>query len=142
VSIKFVNNSAKVKKQLEQAGLAGMKAALMAAQSAVKVEANAHVDTGNLKDSIDYTMNQDGSNITGKVGTPLMYGVYQEFGTGEYAENGAGRKGGWSYQGPDGKWHHTHGNKPTKFLRNGMRKAKPQIKQIIEKEYGAKFKGK
>ncbi len=64
-----------------------------------------------------------------------------EFGTGEFAENGSGRKGGWFFQSSDGKWHFTKGQRPQKFLRNAFRQNKNNIIEILGKEYGATFKG-
>ena len=39
------------------------------------------VDTGRLRQSITHDVEQDGSTVTGRVGTNVVYGTYLEFGT-------------------------------------------------------------
>jgi len=139
MTIEFQDNSKKVKAEMAKASERGMEAALLMLEAAIK--AGAPVDSGDLRDSTDHKTSVSGSKVEGKVGTPLMYGVYVEYGTGEFAENGSGRKGGWSYQDAEGKWHRTKGMKPRKFMRNGFRQNKNKVKEVLGKEYGASFKG-
>lgn len=139
-NFKFTDNSKQVKKQMSQAGEAGMEAALLLIEASAK--AKSPVDTGELRDKIDHKTESQGKELVGKVGSPLDYSIYVEFGTGEFSENANGRKGGWSYKSPDGKWHHTIGMSPQPFLRPAFRENKAKIRDIIGKEYGATFKGK
>lgn len=44
-----------------------------------------------------YDANVDESKGEGQIGTPLEAGYWEEFGTGEYAAKGNGRKGWWIY---------------------------------------------
>ncbi|MDT2801938.1 HK97 gp10 family phage protein [Vagococcus lutrae] len=136
----FKSNIGTVKKQMKEASEAGMEKVLLLIESAVK--SGTPVMTGGLRDSINHLIKQTGGRIEGQVGTPLMYGIYVEFGTGEFAENGAGRKGGWVYQDPSGEWFFTWGQEPQHFMRNGFRQNKNQVKEILGNEYGARFKGK
>ncbi|MDN5955613.1 HK97-gp10 family putative phage morphogenesis protein [Lactococcus lactis] len=99
-----------------------------------EVKDRAPVESGELRRSISRTIDNSGGKLVAKVGSNLQYAVYQEFGTGEFAENGAGRKGGWVYEGPDGKVHFTRGSKPKKFLRDAFRSNKKNIKSIINTE--------
>ena len=55
------------------------------------------VDTGELRKSINHKVRTKGNEVIGKVGTKIEYAHYVEFGTGEKAEGGKGRKGGWFY---------------------------------------------
>lgn len=137
---KFEDNSKKVKQQMSQANEAGMEAALLLIEAQAK--ALAAVDSGEMRDKIDHRVTNRGNDTVGQVGSPNEQAIYNEFGTGEFAENGAGRKGGWSYQTPDGEWHHTIGMHPQPFLRPAFRQNKKKIQDIIGKEYGATFKGK
>lgn len=73
------------------------------------------VDTGNLKNSIDYKVDEKSLSVT--IGTNVEYAPYVEFGTGEKAESGKGRKGGWFYKDESGKLWFTRGQKPQPFLR-------------------------
>lgn len=75
------------------------------------------IDTGNLAGSIKHKIEKKGDNFVLYVFTDVEYGIYIEYGTGIYAENGMGRKPGWYYQTPDGKYHFTEGLTPTPFLR-------------------------
>lgn len=88
------------------------------------------VDTGNLRDSINHKVNE--SELSCRIGTSVEYAPYLEFGTGEYAENGKGRKGGWFFTGPDGKTWFTKGNKPQPFLRPALLENKDAIKKMLE----------
>ena len=99
-----------------------------------EVKDRAPVESGELRRSISRTIDNSGGKLVAKVGSNLQYAVYQEFGTGEFAENGAGRKDGWVYEGPDGKVYFTRGSKPKKFLRDAFRANKKNIKSIINAE--------
>lgn len=140
-SWKFTDNSAAVKKQLLQVSQSAMEAACLIVEGAAK--ANAPVGTsGELRDKIDHVVKQSGGIITGQIGSPTDYAMYVEYGTGEFAENGAGRKGGWSYQTPDGEWHHTDGMQPQPFLRPAFRENKANIENVIGREFKSTFNGK
>lgn len=87
------------------------------------------VDTGNLRGSITHKV--DELEMSCRIGTNVEYAPYLEFGTGEFAENGQGRKGGWFFSGADGKTHFTSGNKPQPFLRPALLNNKEVIKKIL-----------
>lgn len=70
------------------------------------------VDTGNTKSN--WRHHVDDSTHTAYIGNPLENAIWEEFGTGEYALGGNGRKGGWSYRDEKGDWHHTHGKAPSR----------------------------
>lgn len=97
-------------------------------------------DTEALRDKIRHNVRHENGRIIGEVGSPLMYAIYVEFGTGEFAENGQGRKGGWAYVGPDGEWHFTRGMKPQSFLRPAFRENTENVKKILSRELGTNFK--
>jgi HK97 gp10 family phage protein len=88
------------------------------------------VDTGRLKGSITHEV--EGTEV--KNGTNVEYALYQEFGTGIYAEEGQGRTTPWAYEGTDGKMHMTRGTKPRPFLRDAYRNGKEAVRRIAEKE--------
>ena len=62
----------------------------------------------------------DESKGEAHVGSPLENAIWEEFGTGEYALNDNGRKGGWHYKDEKGKWHHTFGKSPNRALHNSF----------------------
>jgi HK97 gp10 family phage protein len=88
------------------------------------------VDTGNLKGSIVHKVNESDLSVT--IGTNVEYAPYIEFGTGEFAEGGKGRKGGWVYIDEKGNKHFTLGNKPQPFLRPALLENKENILKIFK----------
>lgn len=137
---KFEDNSKKVKKHLGAVSEEAMEAATLFIEGQAK--ALAPVDSGELRDKIDHVVKNVDSVVIGQVGSPLDYATYIEYGTGEFAENGIGRKGGWGYTDEEGIEHWTRGNKPQPFLRPAFRRNRKQIEQIIGGKYKASFKGK
>ena len=117
-----LNNMADESKIQQQLGIA---CALVERSAKMK----APKDTGALRRSI--TSKVDG--LTGIVFTPLEYAAYQEFGTGLFAENGAGRKDvPWNYQDDKGEWHSTRGQKPQPFMRPALNENRTEIIRIIK----------
>ena len=92
------------------------------------------VKTGQLKGSWDYRVDLGHDEV--KIGSPSENAIWNEFGTGEYAAKGDGRKGGWSYQDDSGNWHHTTGKKPNRTLQRAFDSTKGKIinraKQIFK----------
>jgi hypothetical protein len=92
------------------------------------------VKTGQLKGSWDYRVDLGHDEV--KIGSPSENAIWNEFGTGEYAAKGDGRKGGWSYKDDSGNWHHTTGKKPNRTLQRAFDSTKGKIinraKQIFK----------
>lgn len=91
---------------------------------------NSRVKTGQTKGSWDYQVNESDSSVT--IGSPLENAIWEEFGTGEYALNGDGRKGGWYYVDESGNGHFTHGKSPNRALWNALQTLKPKIQAAME----------
>ncbi|AEB75899.1 HK97-gp10 family putative phage morphogenesis protein [Clostridium botulinum] len=125
----FRDNSRACKSAIKMANIKWLKAAALVIQSQAK--ALAPVNTSNLKTSINYKIQV--SKLEAYIGTNADYAVYVEFGTGEFAENGQGRKGGWGYVDPGGKFHFTKGMKPKPYLRPAYRQNKQQVKKLLIK---------
>lgn len=136
---KFEDNSNIVKKAMDLASEKAMEAATLYIEGQAK--SLAAVSSGEMRDKIDHKVSKRNGNIIGTVGSPFMYAFYVEFGTGEFAENGAGRKGGWSYQDSSGEWFFTWGQDPQPFLRPAFRRNKQQIQSIIGGNFKSSFKG-
>ena len=94
MGVKFTNNSAKVKGALNDAVSAYLHEA--GGELEAQVKRNSRVGSGQLKNS--WTYNVDDSKGICTVGSPLENAIWEEFGTGEYALKGNGRKGGWIYK--------------------------------------------
>ncbi len=88
-------------------------------------------DTGALRNSIQFDVRENGSEIVGTVFTPLEYAPYVEFGTGLFAEKN-GRKTPWLYEDEKtGKTIFTRGQKPHPYLRPALFENRNKITEIL-----------
>ena len=87
---------------------------------------------GTLKNSITHQVMPDEHAVY--IGTNVEYAVYQELGTGKYAEGGGGRPTPWVYQDAKGNWHKTSGNKPHPFIKPALADHIQDYRTIIESE--------
>ena len=129
MSVEFKDNSLKVKAALNEKTIAWLHEAAGEIESQSK--RNTRVDTGQLKNSWANTV--DESNGIATVGSPLENAVWEEFGTGEYALHGDGRKTAWTYKDRKGKWHRTSGKRPSRALNNAFASSKGKLKSRLEK---------
>lgn len=127
--VEFKDNSLKVKAALNEKTIAWLHEAAGEIESQTK--RNTRVDAGQLKNSWANTV--DESNGTATVGSPLKNAVWEEFGTGEYALHGDGRKTAWTYKDRKGKWHRTSGKRPSRALNNAFASSKGKLKSRLEK---------
>ncbi len=116
MGVKFTNNSAKVKGALNDAVSAYLYEA--GGELEAQVKRNSKVGTGQLKNAWTYEVDESKGVCT--VGNPLENAIWEEFGTGEFALHGDGRKGGWVYKDDEGKWHHTYGKKPHRAFQSAF----------------------
>lgn len=130
--IEFVDNRVQVNKALDDAVgafLLGASAEIVSAAAR-----GSRIDSGQLKGSWKANVNESKGEAV--IGSELENAIWEEFGTGEYAAKGDGRKGGWSYQDDSGNWHHTTGKKPNRTLQRAFDSAKGKIinraKQIFK----------
>lgn len=127
--VEFKDNSLKVKDALNEKTIAWLHEAAGEIESQSK--RNTRVDTGQLKNSWANTV--DESDGTATVGSPLENAIWEEFGTGEYALHGDGRKTAWTYKDRKGKWHRTSGKRPSRALNNAFASSKGKLKSRLEK---------
>ena len=130
--MKFIDHSDEAKEALERATIEWLLQACMMVEG--QAVALAPVQTARLRNSIDYVV--DEAELIGYVGTNVEYAVYVEFGTGEFAENGMGRKGGWVYQDESGEWFFTWGQEPQPYLRPAFRQHKNDIEALAKQIFG------
>lgn len=98
---------------------------------------NTKVVTGKTKNAWTHHVKSSGNNTVGTVGNTEENSIWEEFGTGDYALNGNGRKGGWFYVDEKGKGHFTHGKHP----RRPLWKAYSTMKNSIIKRIQDAYKG-
>lgn len=133
--IKFNDYSIEVKQAIASLAVAALEEAAGELESQVK--RNTAVDTGQLRGSWTHRVQQSDEKHVATVGSPLENAIWEEFGTGEYALNGNGRKGGWFYVDKKGDGHFTHGKHP----RRPFWKAYTALKNKLIKLIQNKFKG-
>lgn len=130
MSIEFIDNSDKLKELLEEALIAGLEAAAGEIES--QAASNTPVDTGKLKGAWGHEVNE--AEMSAIIGNTEEYAIWQEFGTGEFAFEGNGRKGGWFYEDAEGKGHFTYGTQPKRMLFNAFQTKKNTIPKIFQHE--------
>lgn len=94
---------------------------------------NSRVDTGQTKGSYEYKVDED--NLVCTVGSPLQNAIWEEFGTGEKALHGDGRKGGWFYVDRHGHGWFTLGKSPNQPLKRAFDSLKSTITQEAERRF-------
>lgn len=132
MSVELQDFSIQVKNAMEDKAIAFLEEAASEIESAAK--RNSRVDTGQLKGS--WTHLVDESALEATIGSPLENAIWEEFGTGEYAAEGNGRKGGWSYQDDAGDWHYTKGKKPNRTLQRAFDSKKTVITNRAKQIFG------
>jgi len=124
INIQFKDYSSMVNAQLDEAITAFLHEA--GGEIASGASQRTAVVTGQLKGSWSYQVN--GHECT--VGTPLQRGIWYEYGTGEKALEGNGRKGGWVYRDPlTGKRVFTRGSKPHRPLYKAFEANKGKVEK-------------
>lgn len=108
--VKFDDFSIKVMSAIEK--LAPNVLEEVAGELESQIKLNTAVDTGQTKNSWTHHVIQVGDEHVAIIGSPMANAIYEEFGTGQYALNGNGRKGGWTYVDESGRGHHTYGKRP------------------------------
>ena len=129
-SIRFEDYSVKCKAALADAGIAFLHE--VSGELVSQTARNSRVRTGQTKGSWDYKV--DESELKATIGSPLENAIWEEFGTGEFALNNDGRKGGWYYVDEKGDGHFTHGKKPNRALWNAIETLKPSLQTALEEK--------
>lgn len=91
---------------------------------------NTRVDTSQTKNNWRHHVNDETHTAT--IGNSLENAIWEEFGTGEHALKGNGRKGGWSYKDDEGNWHHTFGKKPSRAFQKAYDSLKNKIINYLQ----------
>lgn len=95
-----------------------------------QVKRNSRVATGKTKNSFQHKVD-DASHIA-VIGSDYENAIWEEFGTGEYALQGNGRKGGWFYKDAKGDGHFTYGKSPSRAFFNAYTSKKNAIINRIQ----------
>ncbi len=73
-----------------------------------------------------------GNFISTGVVSALDYAVHVHYGTGEFAEDGKGRKTPWVYKDDEGRFHRTTGVIPKPYLRDALLSSKKDVLKILK----------
>lgn len=130
--VEFEDFSIQVKKAIEEKALKFLEEAASEVES--QARRNSRVDTGQLKGSWTHVVDESAQKAT--IGSPLENAIWEEFGTGEYAAHGDGRKGGWVYRDDAGDYHHTLGKKPNHTLQRAFDQKKTVIQKRANQIFG------
>lgn len=133
--VEFIDNRVQIKRAINDA-----VGAFLLESSAEIVSAaanNSRVDTGQLKGSWKANVNESKGEAT--IGSELENAIWEEFGTGEYAVKGNGRKGGWLYENKNGETVFTRGKKPNRTLQRACDSCKGKIIRRAKQIFKARF---
>ena len=148
MSVQFEDFSVQVNNAIESAALQWLEEAASEIESAAK--RNSRKAEGNLKGSWNHSVNSTANEA--QIGSPLENAIWEEFGTGEYAANGDGRKGGWYV--PEEKlsskakakmrktvikgkvFYHTYGKTPNHTLQRAFDSKKNAVINLAKQIFG------
>mgnify|MGYP003297365586 CR=1 FL=1 len=99
-------------------------------ESAAKRNQEQYNKTGNTEGGWQHHV--DDATHTATIGNSLENAIWEEFGTGEHALKGNGRKGGWFYEDDEGKGHFTHGKKPRRHFWKAYTSMKNKIINYLQ----------
>lgn len=90
---------------------------------------NSRVATGKTKNSFRHYISGSfkAGEFRANIGSSYKNAIWEEFGTGEHALAGNGRKGGWVYVDANGEGHFTRGKRPSRAFWNAYTSLKSAI---------------
>ena len=131
MAVKFEDFTAKVIDAIDDRTLAVLEECAAEMESAAK--SNTRVASGQTKNNWQHKVDGTSEGAEATIGNGLENAIWEEFGTGEHALQGNGRKGGWVYVDEEGKGHFTRGKTPSRAFHHAYTSLKnPIIKRIQE----------
>ena len=128
MSYTYKDNSKEVSDNIKSALLRGLETCGLVAEGYAKKLAP--VDTGNLRNSITHTVDEE--EPAAYIGSNSSYASYVELGTGKYVSGG--RPTPLVYQDEKGNWHRTNGQKAKPYLKPAVADNAQTYRKIIEDE--------
>lgn len=128
MSVKFENFTIEVKGAIEDKINAKLEE--VAGELESQVQSNSRVKTGKTKGSFQHKVID--SEHTAYIGSNEENAIYEEFGTGEHALKGDGRKGGWVYVDEQGNGHFTRGKTPSRAFYYAYKTLKDPIIKYLQ----------
>ena len=127
--VKFIDHTEEVQAAMMDCAIRALEEASGELESQVK--RNTAVKTGQLKSSWTHRITPSSTKTEAQIGSPLQNAIWEEFGTGEYALHGNGRKGGWVYVDSKGG-HFTRGKRPRRAFWNAYTSMKSKLIKHIQ----------
>jgi hypothetical protein len=137
MAIKFIDHTEHVKSVLEDLAMASLEEAAGELESQVKQ--NTVRKTSKTYNSWQHRVTKNGDDYVAAVGSDYKNAIWEEFGTGEYALHGDGRKGGWSYKDAQGNWHFTRGKHPRRPFHHAYSTMKNKIIKFLQDQFRGKL---
>jgi hypothetical protein len=137
--IKFIDHTEEIKGLIADLAFSSLEEAAGELETQVKRNHDTLkiVKTGQTKNSWQHRVT--GSMMAGEyrasVGSDYKNAIWEEFGTGDYALNGDGRKGGWFYEDAEGVGHFTHGKKPRRPFWKAYSTMKPKLIKFLQDKF-------
>ena len=128
MNVQFTDNSKEVLEAMQQAAVRALEKCGLTAEGYAKKLCP--VDTGNLRNSITHTVDEE--EPAAYIGSNTEYAAYVELGTGKYVSGG--RPTPWVYQDEKGNWHRTNGQKAQPYLKPAVSDHANTYRKIIEDE--------
>ena len=129
--VKFESNILKVIEEMDNRCNAVLEECAGEIESQAK--RNTRVDTSKTKNAWRHHVDDEKHEAT--IGNTEENSIWEEFGTGEHALHGDGRKGGWFYEDEEGNGHFTHGKKPSRAFFHAYTSLKKAIIQHIQETF-------
>ena len=130
MNFKFIDHTEEVQAAMMDCAIRALEEVSGELESQVK--RNTAVDTGQLKNSWTHRITPSMTKTEAQVGSPLQNAIWEEFGTGQYALQGNGRKGGWFYVDGKGNGHFTRGKQPRRAFWNAYTSMKSKLIKHIQ----------
>ena len=92
---------------------------------------NSRVDTGNTRGSYNHVVSTSSGQGEVAIGSNEENAIWEEYGTGEYAIEGNGRKTPWVYQDRKGQWHKTSGKSAKRPLYDAFNSTKGKLENRL-----------
>lgn len=135
MAVEFNDYSIKVIAKLDSKAIKFLEEAKSSISS--QASRNSPVKSGDLKRSFQTDSLVDEDEYTAYIGSSLEYAIWQEMGTGEYAVEGNGRKGGWCYKDAEtGETVFTRGTRPKRMLYHAFLQKRDAVKTRGKKIFG------
>lgn len=140
-NIVFENNSIQVMNVIKETAIAWLNEASgeIITQVTRNYDAAGRVDTGETKGSFSHKIDEE--ELKSTIGSDKENAIWEEYGTGIYAEDGTGRQTPWVYKDPKtGNFYTTHGKKGHRPFQHAYDSQQSAIIRLAEKKFGENLK--